>query len=68
MNWETGIDIYTLPCVNRPLVGIYCSAQGAQTVAEMTQMAEMGEQEGSLGERSKREEIYVYIQLMYTYS
>ena len=32
-NWENRIDIYTLPCVNRELVGSSCIAWGAQLSA-----------------------------------
>ena len=28
MNWETGADICTPLCINRPLKGINCRAQG----------------------------------------
>ena len=32
MNWEMGIDIYTLPCVKQ-IVGTCCIMQGAQLSA-----------------------------------
>ena len=56
-----GIDIYTLACVKQTTSGNLLPRTGSSDGAIMAQMAEMGEQQGGLGGRSKREEIYVYI-------
>ena len=34
MNWEIGIDIYTIPCVKQIAVGTCCIAQGDQLGAQ----------------------------------
>ena len=62
-NWEIKIDIYTLPCVKQVASGnlLYSTGSSAQC-SVMTQMGGMG---GGVRGTSKREGIYVYIQLIH---
>ena len=48
MNWETGIDIYTLSCVKQMLLGAYYTVQGAQLSAGQVGDAAHGAQLGTL--------------------
>ena len=56
-SWESGTDVYTLPCVNRQLVGSCSSAQETQLSAPWQPRGV----EWGVGGRLKREEIYVYL-------
>ena len=59
INWEIGIDVYTLPCVNQ-LVGSSCISQGAQLGALWWPTGVDG---GGVRGRSNRERVCVHIEL-----
>ena len=63
MNWEIGFNINTLPCVKQIASGnlLYSTGNSAQC-SVTTQIRGMGP---GVGGRSKREGIYVYIQLIH---
>ena len=48
VNWETGIDIYTLSCVKQTLLGAHYTVQGAQLSAGQVGNAAHGAQLGTL--------------------
>ena len=48
VNWETGIDIYTLSCVKQTLLGAHYTVQGAQLTAGQVGDATHGAQLGTL--------------------
>ena len=57
MNWEIRIDVYTLPCVKLIASGKLLHSTGRSArCSVMTRWVGWG-----VGERSKREGIYVYI-------
>ena len=60
--WEMRIYTYTLPYVKQMTSEICCVAQGAHSV--LCDDLDGWDRGGRLGRRSKREEIYVYIQLI----
>ena len=59
MNWEIGTDIYTLPCVKQIASGNLLYSTGSSVQPSVVTW--MG---GMVG-RSKREGIYVHIQLIH---
>ena len=58
MNWEIGIDIYTLPCVKQIASGnlLYGAGRSASVLCDDLDGLDEGE-----GGRSKKKGIYVYI-------
>ena len=58
MNWEIWIDIYTLPCVNRELVGSCCMHRACSLV--LCDGPEGWDGVGWWG-RCKRKQVYIYI-------
>ena len=60
MNWEIGIDIYTLPCVRQVASGNLLYSTGSTVRCSV--VTYMG---GMVGRGSKREGIYVYIKLIH---
>ena len=57
MNWESGMDVYTLPCVKQIASGSL--HYSTENLARCSVLTEMGGN-GGMGERCKREEIYTY--------